>query len=111
LELFEGDLVPHFIPSIVISLLLHSIISEMDEFVGEFLNIEFSTAGSYVAFIIAEAFEVLVDTGHHSKAPDIKLPLLVEQRVVNVLLEDKGPIMLIPMAVQDRLYLIQFGSD
>lgn len=72
-KVLPAKLVTIFKLSIVVSLLLDSIIRQMDKLIADIVERVFSATSSYVAFLVAIAFETTIDACQESKAPEIKL--------------------------------------
>ena len=104
LELRVTELVTRLKLTIVIQLLLYSVVGEMHISVRDILEREFSTTGSEIALWVPIALQISIDTAHHCEAPDIKLTILVEQWLFNVLLNDVGPSITIYISVLNQTF-------
>ena len=108
----EADLVAELVFAVVVGLLLDGVVCEVDVLVEAF-EVELSTAGSNVAVVVVERLQAPVYRRHHCKAPQIKLPPLVQSRVLDVLLKDKRPRLLrlcrVAAVAHYLLDLLQFG--
>ena len=60
----------------------------MDEPVGDVLQRELLATGPEVALSVPITLEVAVDGAHQSEASNVELPVLVQKRLLNVLLDD-----------------------
>ena len=71
-------------------MLLNRIISEMHEHILWILEYKFIWGCSNVPLFIPIGFKVSVDTGNDHEVANIKLSLLIEERPVNVSLNNEG---------------------
>ena len=74
----------------------------MDESVGHILERELSAACPEIAIGIPIALQVAVDCAHHCECPDVELPVLVQQRLLDVLLDYVGPPVAIYIDILDQ---------
>lgn len=74
-------------------MLLDSVVSQVDHAVRQVLKSELSATGPQVPVSIEVALHVAIDRGHEGIEPDIKLPLVDQQRVMNVLLNNTSPLL------------------
>jgi len=75
----------------VIRFLLHRVIGQMDEFVGQLGSQERPRWSPQVTIIVHVALQLVVSQCHHAKAADVKLALVVQCWALNVLLDDESP--------------------
>ena len=102
MELYIAELVARLKLSIVIQLLLHSIVGEMHKPIGDILERKLPTTGPEVAIGIPVALQVAIDRAHQCKAPDVELTVLVQQRLLDILLYDVGPLHTVYCHVLDK---------
>ena len=88
LELCVAQFVARLELAVVLTLLLDSIIGQMDHFVVYVMQTELSAGRPYVPFLIVETLEVSIDTRCKCVGSNIKLSFTVEKRIVDVLLDD-----------------------
>ena len=92
LYIFLQVLVRHLIAilklPIIIRLFLYSVIGQMNKPIGQVIQGKLLAGGPYVAILIEVTFEVAVDGGKQSIAPNIKLSIADKQRPLNVFLDD-----------------------
>lgn len=74
--------------AIIIRVLLNSVIGQMNELVAQVLHTELLARGSQIAILVEIAYQVSVDACQQPITPYVKLPLVYQQRVFNVLLDD-----------------------
>jgi len=65
----------------------------MHQPVGYVLHAVLLARGSQIAVLIPVGLQVIIDGGGHDEAPDIELPILVQQRSFNILLDDVGSLL------------------
>ena len=70
----------------LVSLLLNCIVCQMNERVSDVVECVLTTARPDVPVLIAVALKTAIDARAEAKAAEVKLALMHEQRVVNVLL-------------------------
>lgn len=92
LKFLIGYLIALLILAIILPVLLHCIISEMCEQILGVFDVVLTGSGSDVAICIPVTlhFAVMAADGHI--VTDIELPLLVQQRLLDVFLHDEGAI-------------------
>lgn len=84
----------------------------MDHPVLHIFQVEVLAARPEVALVVPVALQVSVDCRHHCEAADVKLPVLIEQWLLNVLLNYVGPLLPIDGCVRDDVpYLGQVFAD
>ena len=88
LEVLVRYLVAVFVLAVVFTLLLDSVIRQMDEPVLQIVQVKFLARSSDVPVLIEVALHPPVDRSHHPVHTDIKLPAIDEQRSLNVFLND-----------------------
>lgn len=92
LELLERDLVPILKLAVVLRMLLDSVIGQMHVFGLQVVQRELLARGPDIpALLEKEGSQGPVERGQNCEDSDVKLPLLIEQGVLNVLLDDIGP--------------------
>ena len=62
----------------------------MDQLVSHVVEGVLTTTGTDVAVLVAVPFQTAVDAREKAKAPEIELPLVHEERVVDILLNDES---------------------
>lgn len=90
LEVLQTHLIAIFILPIVLRVLLHSVISQMDEFVIEFFDIKLLAARADVCILIEKSFQMTVDACHEAIASKVKLPIADQQWMINILLHNES---------------------
>ena len=88
-KILQADLVSALKLAVVICSLLNRIICQMRESVVQVFERELLTRRPDIPILIEIALEPSIDACKHSKAPEIELALVNQQRVVDVLLYDK----------------------
>jgi len=104
LKVYVAELVAAFKLAVVIAFLLDGIVGEVDEPAGDVFEVEFLAAGPEVAFIVPVALQVPVHTGQQRVAPNIELAPLIQQRLLNVLLDDVGALGAVDHGVVDDVF-------
>lgn len=102
-EVFVGDLVSIFKFTIVLAVLLHRVVSQVDIFVFNFFEIELLTGGSQVPFFVEISSKKpdlglficlrLEEVGKEAVYAKVKLPPVNQVRVRYVLLQDHSLIL------------------
>lgn len=112
LELGIAQLVARLELSVVVQLLLDCIICQVDVSIGHVLKSELTRARPQVAIGVPIALQVASDRTHHREAPDVELAILVEQRFLDVLLDDVGASVAVYVGVLDqRLDVVDVSAD
>ena len=93
LQLAIAELVARLILAVVLAILLHRVVDQVDVLV---VQVETGTAvffggGANVAIAVEVCLENAVDASDQREAADVELAPLHEQRVVDVFLQDHGP--------------------
>lgn len=88
LEVGIWKLVARFKLAIVIALFLNSIIRQVNEPISYVLQIEVFAACAQVAIAVPVPLQVTVNRRHQRVAADVKLAVLVEQRPLDILLNN-----------------------
>ena len=84
----KGYLVSKFKTTIIIRSLLNSIICKMYNFI-EIIQIKFTSWSPQIAIIINISFETAIDRCYQSEAANIKFPIFIQSRSINVSLHYK----------------------
>jgi hypothetical protein len=90
LKLSIGDLISLLELAIILSVLLDGVIGQMGEQILRVLNAVFAGSRPDVPVRVPVALHLAVVAGHRHVMPDIKFTPLVEQRALDVLLDDKS---------------------
>ena len=80
-------------------MLLHSIVSQVNQPIGNILKVEVFAAGSQVTVTIPEPLHVTVYCSHEGVGSDVKLAILVKQGLFNIFLDDVGPLLSVNIRV------------
>jgi hypothetical protein len=84
----------------------------MNKSISNVLQIEVLATCPKVALIVPITLEVSINSSQQSVAPNVKLPVFVEKRLLEVLLNDVGPLLAIDIGVRyDFLDLREFPAD
>lgn len=89
LKISKGQLISRLKFTIILMVLLHGIVSKMNELVIKILHIELLGCSTNVSVLIPVPFLISVDACHADVGADIKLAFLVEEGH-DVLLDDVG---------------------
>lgn len=65
---------------------------------------ELSGTCAEVALLVPVALQIPIDGAHHGEAPDIKLPVLVQQGLLNILLNDVTAFVATGAGVVDKAF-------
>jgi hypothetical protein len=80
--------------------------------IGDILNGELARARPQVAISVPITLEVAGNRAHHGEAPDVELPVLVEQRLLDVLLDDVGAAVAVHVGVLHQgLDVVDVSAD
>ena len=87
-KIFIAQLIGRFIFAIFFTILLNSVVDQMNEFVMQLVSIEieFFWSCPNVSFFVKVTFYLTIYTRYKSKASNIKLPFLVKQGIGYILL-------------------------
>ena len=105
LVLAKRQLVSLLIPTVVVWLLLHGVICQVNQLISEIIVDEGARRGSKVAIVVRVAFKFIVGQGQHAKASNIKLALVVESWALNILLHYESLLAIIVALAKDALDL------
>jgi hypothetical protein len=72
----QTHLVSVLVLPIVLGVLLHRVVSQMNVFIVQVLDVEFFAACSDVAVLVEVAFQMPIDRGHQAIAPEVKLAVV-----------------------------------
>lgn len=103
-EVLPAELVAILKLSIVIRLLLYGIVCQVDKLVCHVIKGILTAARPNVPILVAVALQAPIDTRQQSEAAKVKLALMNQQRVVNVLLNNKGAVILFAWPADDGLH-------
>ena len=81
-------LVARFKSAIVIALLLHGVVRQMNHAVRRVFQVVLPAASPQISVRVPVRLQVAVDGRAEGVAPDIELPVLVQERLLNVFLND-----------------------
>ena len=76
--------------SILFTSLLDGVIGQMHEFVAELFELKLFARCAKISFLVPVAFYYPFDGGYQNKAANVKFSLVVEERVLEVFLDDQG---------------------
>ena len=93
-EVLETHFVCIFEFSVIFRLVLDGVVSQMDESITNIVEVVLSGASSNIAILITVPFQRAVNTGHHAVNSEVKFSFVDQKRVVNILLDDEGTILL-----------------
>ena len=93
MEVRVGELVATLKLPVVITLLLHCVVSQMNKSISNILKIEVLATSPKVALIVPIALEVAINCSQQSVASNVKLSVLVEERLLKVFLDNVGPLL------------------
>ena len=74
LEIIQTQLIPILILPVVVGVLLHRVVGQVNKLVMHVLYVEFLARGADVGIFIEVPFEVPVDASHEAIAAEVKLP-------------------------------------
>ena len=104
-------LVTVLILSVVLTLLLYCIIRQVDHSIVCVLNVVLFTTCAEVALGVKISLKVTISGGSHGIDSDVKLAALVEQRLLEVFLNDVGSLAAVDQSrIYDRPNLIQIAT-
>ena len=89
-EVRKTDFISILKLAVVFSMLLDCIIRQVNVLVSDIVKIELAAARPDIAVMVCEALKRTTNAGKHSVASEIKLALMHEQGVVNILLDYVG---------------------
>mmetsp|Transcript_28685 Transcript_28685/g.38246 ORF Transcript_28685/g.38246 Transcript_28685/m.38246 type:complete len:259 (+) Transcript_28685:746-1522(+) len=107
----ERQLVALLIPPILIRLLLHRVVSQVNQLVAQIVIDEVTRRGAQVSVVVDVPFELVVGEGEHAEAADVKLALVVKGGPLDVLLHDEGLLAVVVALAQDALDFAQGAAD
>ena len=112
MEVWVGELVATLKLPVVITLLLDCVVSQMNKSISNILKIEVLATSPKVALIVPIALEVAINSSQQSVASNVKLSVLVEERLLNVFLDNVRPLLSIDIGVRyNLLYLREFPAN
>jgi hypothetical protein len=112
LEVWVGELVATLKLPVVITLLLDCVVSQMNKSISNILKIEVLATSPKVALIVPIALEVAINSSQQSVASNVKLSVLVEERLLNVFLDNVRPLLSVDIGVRyNLLYLREFPAN
>jgi hypothetical protein len=112
LEVWVGELVATLKLPVVITLLLDCVVSQMNKSISNILKIEVLATSPKVALIVPIALEVAINSSQQSVASNVKLSVLVEERLFNVFLDNVRPLLSVDIGVRyNLLYLREFPAN
>ena len=83
MELNIRNLIRRLILAVMWSLLLHSIVGQVDLSL-KIVNIELVGGSANVSFLKPVCFEDSINLADHHVVPDVELPPLIEERPINI---------------------------
>lgn len=112
MEVWVGELVATLKLPVVITLLLDCVVSQMNKSISNILKIEVLATSPKVALIVPIALEVAINSSQQSVASNVKLSVLVEERLLNVFLDNVRPLLSVDIGVRyNLLYLREFPAN
>jgi len=72
----QTHLISVFVLPIVLGVLLHRVVSQMNVLIVQVLDVEFLTAGPNVAVFVEVPLEMPIDRSHQAIAPEIELAVV-----------------------------------
>lgn len=112
MEVWVGELVATLKLPVVITLLLNCVVSQMNKSISNILKIEVLATSPKVALIVPIALEVAINSSQQSVASNVKLSVLVEERLLNVFLDNVRPLLSVDIGVRyNLLYLREFPAN
>ena len=112
MEVWVGELVATLKLPVVITLLLNCVVSQMNKSISNILKIEVLATSPKVALIVPIALEVAINSSQQSVASNVKLSVLVEERLLNVFLDNVRPLLSVDICVRyNLLYLREFPAN
>lgn len=103
MEVWVGELVATLKLPVVITLLLDCVVSQMNKSISNILKIEVLATSPKVALIVPIALEVAINSSQQSVASNVKLSVLVEERLLNVFLDNVRPLLSVDIGVRYNL--------
>ena len=103
MEVRVGELVATLKLPVVITLLLDCVVSQMNKSICNILKIEVLATSPKVALIVPIALEVAINCSQHSVASNVKLSVLVKERLLNVFLDNVRPLLSVDIGVRYNL--------
>ena len=103
-EVLPAELVAVLELAVVVRLLLDSVVCQVDELVCHVIEGVLSAARSNVPILVAVALQASIDARQQAEAAEVELALVDQQRVVNVLLNDEGTVVLLVGPADDGLH-------
>jgi hypothetical protein len=113
IDLVIAQFVPLFVLAVVREVLLDGVIGEVNRLAPSSWLV-LKRSGPDVSVCEPVPLAASVDAGDHDVMPNIELPLLVEQRHIDIGLNDEGlgaPIAPLLPAPDDVLYILQVRTD
>ena len=105
-------LVAGFKSAIVVTLLLHSVIGQMYHTIGRVFQVVLATTRPKIAVCVPVRLQVSVLGRAESVAPNVELPILVQERLFYVLLNDvAAPVAVYLLCLNQTLDMIQVAAD
>ena len=112
LEFRVRELITRFKFSVIITLLLDSIISQVNQPIGDILQVKIFAACSQIALIVPVSLKISIDWGHQSVASNVELSVFVEKRFLDVLLDNVWTLLAVYDLVWDDVFnLGKFSAD
>lgn len=110
LEVSVGEFVAFLEFAVGFVVFLDGVVGEVDLRVTVVLCRELVRGGTQVTLLIPVPLEIPIHTGNQKIVPDIELPPIIQQRLLNILLQYKSPITPIPILLpppEPQLNIIQ----
>lgn len=111
LKVVDWQFITTFKLAVVLRIWLDGIIGQMHVSVCQIWQIERLRARSEVAIIVHEAFQHAIDTGEHGKGANVKFASTNQQRPLDVLLDDAGPVLIGGFRGNHRFDLAEFWRN
>ena len=109
LELVVGELVTLLVLAVEGAVLLDGVVGEVDELIADVVEVEVVGGGADVALAEPVGAHEAVQAGDQHVVADVELPPLVQQRVLDVLLDDVGlvvAVLVLLLLLEDVVQLV-----
>ena len=104
LEVLEGELVAVLELAVVVALLLHRVVREVNHSISHIFERELFATRPQIPFIVIVALQIAIHGRDHCICADVELPILVEERPFHVFLDDIGPLLAVDGRVFDDFF-------
>ena len=103
-EVLPAELITVLELAVVVRLLLYGVVGQVDELVCHVIKGVLTAARPNVPILVAVALQAPIDARQKAEAAEVELALMNQQRVVNVLLNDEGAVVLLVWPANYGLY-------